>query len=429
MRTIEVIADWIGLGGPIPMGSLSISQGRGVEHFSFEYDADWLTAGTPHLELDPNLGLWSGRQHPPVDQGTFGLFLDSCPDRWGRVLMERREALVARTEGRDARRLHESDFLLGVHDGHRMGALRFREDGRYLDDNDEFASPPWTSLRELQHASQQVERPGSDSDPEAARSLRILIAPAGSLGGARPKASVQDEHGQLWIAKFPSRNDLADVGGWEGVTHELAQRAGVDVASAQVQRFESGEVRVPGFRTFISRRFDRTPDGGRVHFASAMTLLGYADGADASAGASYLELAELLIQRGANTNADLEQLWRRIVFSIAVSNTDDHLRNHGFILQPDGWVLSPAYDINPVSYGAETGLSLNISDTDNSLSFEVALSVAEFFRVDDSRARETVSEVVAAVSQWPEVASGHSLGREEQDRMRPAFKVSKAWSG
>lgn len=423
MRTIEVIADWIDLGGPFPMGNLSISHGRGGEHFSFEYDADWLTAGTPHLQLDPNLGLWNGRQHPPGEQENFGLFLDSCPDRWGRVLMERREALMARTEGRAARRLHESDFLLGVHDGHRMGALRFYEDGRYLDDNDDFASPPWTSLRELQHASQQVERPDSDRDPEAARWLRMLIASGGSLGGARPKASVRDEQGQLWIAKFPSRNDRADIGGWEGVAHELAQRAGVDVASAQVQRFESDGVAGPGFRTFISRRFDRTPDGGRVHFASAMTLLGYSDEADASAGASYLELAELLIQRGANTKADLQQLWRRIVFSIAISNTDDHLRNHGFLLQPQGWVLSPAYDINPVPYGADTGLSLNISDADNSLSFEVALSVAEFFRLDGSHARQLVSEVVAAVSDWREVASALSLGREEQNRMRPAFQV------
>lgn len=429
MRTIEVIADWMGLDGPIPMGRLSVSQGRGMEHFSFEYDADWLSAGTPYLQLDPNLGLWSGRQHPPADQENFGLFLDSCPDRWGRVLLERREALVAKTEGRDARRLHESDFLLGVHDGHRMGALRFREGERYLDDNDEFASPPWTSLSELQHASQQVERPGSADDPEAARWLRMLIAPGGSLGGARPKASVRDEHGQLWIAKFPSRKDRTDVGAWEGVAHELAQRAGVDVAGARVQRFESGEPGAPGFRTFISRRFDRRPDGERVHFASAMTLLGYSDGANATAGASYLELAELLIQHGANTKADLEQLWRRIVFSIAVSNTDDHLRNHGFILEPDGWALSPAYDLNPVPYGADTGLSLNISGVDNALSFELALGVAEFFRVRGPRAAEIVSEVAAAISKWPEVASGLSLGRDEQSRMRGAFQASQAWSG
>ena len=279
--------------------------------------------------------------------------------------MRRREAQVARTEGREERRLLESDYLLGVHDGHRMGALRFRVDGVFLDDNDELAAPPWTSLRELEHASLQLEREDVDEDPEYGRWLRMLIAPGGSLGGARPKASVLDEIGRLWIAKFPSRKDEDDVGAWEGVTHALAERAGVTTPSATVRQFASEH------RCFLSRRFDRTSSGARLHFASAMTLLERNDGDGADEGATYLELADLLIRRGARTGADLEQLWRRIVFYVCVSNTDDHLRNHGFMLDKDGWVLSPAYDVNPNPH--RWGLTLNISESDNAQDLDLTL--------------------------------------------------------
>ena len=414
-RMIEVWADWIGLGGPCLVGTLWATRARGKEIFSFEYDADWLATG-PAQSLDPTLGLYGGPQYAPSDQDNFRVFLDSCPDRWGRVLMRRREAQLARSEGRSERKLLESDYLLGVHDSHRMGALRFRgaKGGPFLDDSRDMASPPWTSLRELEQISLALERDDARDDPDYAKWLRMLIAPGGSLGGARPKASVLDAHGDLWIAKFPSRRDADDVGGWEGVVHELARFAGVDTATAHTRKFGSDH------HTFLAKRFDRAADCGRVHFASAMTLLQRRDGDDAASGASYLELAELIIKSGAEPQRDLEELWRRIVFFICVSNTDDHLRNHGFLLGPAGWSLAPAYDMNPNPLGA--GLTLNISESDNALDRALAQEVAPFFRIRDLRAREIIDGVHAAVRQWRAVAKKHDLPRDEQERMARAFE-------
>ncbi len=417
-RVVEVYADWEGVNGPTLMGRLSANLSRGREIFSFEYDQPWLKG--PHRgQLDPTLGLYAGPQYPSAGRGNFGVFLDSCPDRWGRVLMRRREAQVARAEGREELRLLESDYLLGVHDRHRMGALRFRTDGPFLDDNDQLAAPPWTSLRELEHASLQLERDDADEDPDYGRWLKMLIAPGGSLGGARPKASVLDQRGQLWIAKFPSRRDTEDVGAWERVVHELASRAGLVTPQTQVRRLGSAH------HTFLSRRFDRTERGGRLHFASAMTLLERRDGDDAAEGVSYLELAELLIRLGASTTADLEQLWRRIALFVCVSNTDDHLRNHGFMLAADGWTLAPAYDINPDPDGA--GLKLNISESDNAQDLGLVLAVAPYFRVKPEPAQTILDEVAAAVRSWRDVATACGLPKAAQDRMRRAFRVAEEW--
>lgn len=422
-RAIEVVADWAGLGGPTLMGQLVATPARGKEVFAFDYDKAWLSSAS-RQQLDPSMALYGGPQYPAKRRENFGVFLDSCPDRWGRVLMRRREAQLARAEGRSERRLLESDYLLGVHDGHRMGALRFRVDGRFMDDNDELASPPWTSLRELQQASLALEREGVEDDPGYSRWLRMLIAPGGSLGGARPKASVRDERGHLWIAKFPSRNDQDDIGGWEQVVHDLAERSGLVVPGAQLGRFGSSKSGGHGHHTFLSRRFDRTESGGRLHFASAMTLLDRVDGQGADDGVSYQDLAELLMRLGSNTSADLEQLWRRIVFSICVSNTDDHLRNHGFMLEPTGWALAPAYDMNPDPHGA--GLKLNISETDNTQDLDLALSVASVFRVKKKRAQDLITEIVGVVKEWRSVATHHGLSRTAQDRMRRAFRIAEA---
>ncbi len=254
----------------------------------------------------------------------------------------------------------------------------------------------------------------------------MLLAPGGSLGGARPKASVRDKRDRLWIAKFPSRNDEDDIGAWEIVVHDLAQRAGVVVPETQLRRFVSGKSGKKGHHTFLSRRFDRTADHGRLHFASAMTLLDRVDGQGADDGVSYVELADLLMRLGSKTSADLEQLWRRIVFSICVSNTDDHLRNHGFMLEPTGWTLAPAYDINPNPHGA--GLKLNISETDNAQDIDLALSVASEFRIKKQRAQQIVTEIINAVSRWRSVATSHGLPRRAQDRMHRAFRVTEAWT-
>lgn len=407
-------ADWVGLEGPTLMGILYSTRTRGKEIFSFEYDVAWLKNGKAQ-DLDPDLQFYSGPQYLNEIKSNFGIFLDSSPDRWGRVLMDRREALTARVEGRKPITLFETDYLLGVYDGHRMGALRFKEteDGPFLNNNREMASPPWTSIRELEQASLQLE--GEEgSDQQKLKWINMLMAPGSSLGGARPKASVLGDKKQLWIAKFPSTKDGHDIGAWEKVVHDLAKEAGLNVPETKAATFYSKQ------HTFLSKRFDRTDKGERIHFASAMTLLGRTDGTDHQAGVSYLDLAEFIIRNGANVNKDLEELWRRIVFYICVSNTDDHLRNHGFLLTDKGWVLSPAYDINPVEKG--TGLSLNISEKDNALDLDLALEVAPYFRVEEKRAKEIIANVKNEVGKWDKSAEKLGISRAERDVMAKAFR-------
>jgi len=417
-KTIVVYAHWKELPSTTLMGWLSCSFVRGKEIFSFEYDASWIKSSFVQ-EIDPDLRLFSGRQYLPVDKSNFGLFLDSSPDRWGRLLMKRREAIMARIEGRDEETLTESDFLLGVYDEHRMGGLRFKTDvaGPFLNDKKDFATPPWTSLNELEYACLKLEEDGfTAEDPEYLKWVNMLMIPGSSLGGARPKASVVDNNGTLWIAKFPSLHDTEDVGAWEMVSNELARIAGINIPEAKTQRFYSKQ------NTFLTKRFDRTPDGKRIHFASAMTMLGYSDGIDFHDGVSYLELVEFIIRRGGKVKSDLEELFKRIVFSICISNTDDHLRNHGFILTPEGWILSPAYDINPNPYG--TGLKLNISQTDNSLSLDLAIEVAPYFRLDKQAAQMIITKVVKTVSGWRDVARKIGISQMEQNAMANAFRPS-----
>lgn len=416
-REIYVYAHWERIEEPALIGVLHSERLRGKEIFSFEYDEDWLQS--PNLSvLDPDLQLYSGLHYlGDQDKENFGLFTDSSPDRWGRLLMRRREAALARKGGREEQKLFETDYLLGVFDGHRMGALRFKEDrdGPFLNDNKEMASPPWTSLRQLEEISLWLEEDDIVDDPEYLKWLNMLISPGASLGGARPKASITDPEGMLWIAKFPSRNDEFDVGGWEIVTYELARQSGINMADCQVRKFSSDQ------HTFMTKRFDRTTAGKRVHFASAMTMLGYTDGTDYQDGASYLEIAEFLMRNGSNPDEDLEELWRRIVFSVCVSNSDDHLRNHGFLLNERGWKLSPAYDINPVE--TATGLKLNISETDNAFDLDLVLSVSEHFRLKEDRAVEIVDSVLEVVSGWRTVADRYGLSRSEQELKAAAFRI------
>jgi serine/threonine-protein kinase HipA len=398
------------------MGFLSMDRVRGKEIFSFEYDSDWLSGGVAQ-GLDPELQLFSGKQYLRDAKQNFGLFLDSAPDRWGRLLMRRREACYARREQRSEERLTEFDYLLGVYDGQRMGAIRFQEGERtcFLNSDERLATPPWTSLRELEFASLKIEENDLRNDEETLKWLGQLLAPGSSLGGARPKAGVVDGQGRLWIAKFPSRADQEDSGAWENVIHALARKAGIRVPEASARKFTSRH------HTFLTQRFDRSPSGQRIHFASAMTLLGYTDGAGASIGVSYLELAEFIMRHGAAPEADLTELWRRIVFNICVSNTDDHLRNHGFILAArEGWTLSPAYDMNPNPQG--TGLTLNITENDNRLELDLALEVAASFHLPISRAKALMQDVRHAVKQWRSVANQHQLSKTEQEQMSLAFE-------
>lgn len=414
-KEILVFADWLEIKKPMLMGTLYSEIIREKEIFSFEYSNDWLSSKYAQI-IDPDLQLYKGPQYLGNKKDNFGIFLDSSPDRWGRLLMRRREAAYARLEMRTEKTLFESDYLLGVFDEHRMGALRFKEnsDGPFLNDNRKFASPPWTSLNELEKASLKIEREDIVDDPEYLKWLNMLIAPGSSLGGARPKASVLDETNNLWIAKFPSLSDAKDVGGWEMVVHKLAVESGLNIANSMIKKFSHK------YHTFLTKRFDRTK-AKRIHFASAMTMLGYMDGTDFHDGVSYLELAEFLSTNGANVNKDLEELWKRIVFSICVTNTDDHLRNHGFILTDRGWTLSPAYDINPNETG--TGLKLNISENDNSLDFDLALEVIEYFRLNKKKALEIIKYIKSVVSNWRNIANSFHLPKNEQDIMAKAFRI------
>jgi serine/threonine-protein kinase HipA len=357
-RTILVYADW-GHAGVRRFGTLHARPAGGKEVFEFEFSPEALgREGIAGVALDPRIGPFPGPQHAPRGRANFGVFCDASPDRWGRLLMQRRLERLQRAGTIDKRyRLRESDFLLGVHDAYRAGGLRFKlaDDGPFLDNQDDTAAPPFVRLRELEAAS---------------RALSLALA------------------------------------------------CGLDVPEAQVRRFANGR------HTFIVRRFDRDAHGARLHFASAMTLTDRVDGDGAETGASYLELARVLIDHGARTAKDLVELWSRIVFNILVSNTDDHLRNHGFILEPGrGWRLSPAYDMNPVPDAG--GLRLNISETDNERNLDLARSVAPYFRVKRPQAEEIIERARRTVRQWDLVAEGVGLSKREREAMADAFAAAR----
>ena len=310
---------------PSLIGTLFVGGGKGKQVVSFEYDDEWLNDLSNNVSLDPDLRMFKGRQYAPTGKNLFGVFEDSCPDRWGRLLMKRREAIIAKKEERKPRTLSEVDFLIGVYDETRMGGLRFStsKGGAFLSDDKELATPPWTTLRKLESASLAFEK---NDDGMEEKWLKQLVAPGSSLGGARPKASVLAPDGSLWIAKFPSKHDDINVGAWEMVVHDLAVMCNLNVPEAKLENFSKNG------STFLIKRFDREGDK-RIHFASAMNLLGKTDGANATEGSSYMEIASIITAYSATPQKDLGELWRRIVFNMAVSNTDDHLRNHGFLLK------------------------------------------------------------------------------------------------
>lgn len=411
---VEVYAHWQPITEPLLVGYLSYADSSRGGVFGFEYSSGFL-ASSHCLQIDPALDLYSGHAYNDTADKNFRIFLDSSPDRWGRILMQRRAAIEQRNGLRTTSRLTELDYLLGVHDSYRMGGLRFKKpDGNdFLDNNHEFATPPIASLRELEHAALQIEKHQDIDSDEYYRWLKLLIAPGSSLGGARPKACVIDEQQNLWIAKFPNQSDEVDVGAWEMLSHQLAVASGVEMYPCQLHRYTSSH------HTFLTQRFDRLGQQ-RLHFSSAMTQLQYYDGEE-SAGASYLEIAEFISNHGADTAADLAQLWRRIVFNIAISNTDDHLRNHGFLLKKNGWKLSPAYDLNPLV--GRRGLHLNITDTDNALDYQLAFQVIDFFRLSQTQAETIYDEVLQAVKTWQQAANRLGISRTEQLQKQEAFNI------
>jgi serine/threonine-protein kinase HipA len=388
-----------------------LSHDRGTLRFA--YEPAWLK-NPQAFALDPDLSLGEGSYFPNAEAGNFRVFDDSAPDRWGQTLMKRSEALAAKDEGRKPRTLYAWDFLLGVEDISRQGALRYRRRGEeaFLA-HETLTVPPAANLRELEIVARKITAKRID-DLEALRQwLKVLMAPGASLGGARPKASFAETDGTLWIAKFPARDDTRDVGAWEALARQLAARAGIDVPASELHRF-GGE-----YHTFCVQRFDRS--GVRRRFyASAMALLRK----NQSEGTSYLELAEFLHARGAKDHieADLEQLFRRVAFNVAIGNRDDHLRNHGFLLTPTGWRLAPAFDLNPNPERADH--VLNIDESDNRPSLPTVIETSEWYVGSKDKGRVIVTEILHETRRWRQAAQALKIARADIELTATAFAES-----
>jgi len=390
------------------VGKLWFHQRVARQSASFEYDPNWLKH-PEKFALDPAIQLTSGAFHTTPDQILFGAIGDSAPDRWGRVLMRRAESMRAKSAREAAKTLSEADYLLGVNDEARQGALRFslEDGGPYLTSKNKESIPPLIDLPKLLSATERYL-----NDDETAEDLKILLAPGSSLGGARPKASVRDKDGHLAIAKFSKKDDEFNVVVWEAVALTLAENAGIKTTKWHLESIIDKPV-------LLLRRFDRNL-GHRIPFLSAMSILGARD----NDPHSYLEIAYAMTQNGASPNSDLEELWRRIIFTVLISNTDDHLRNHGFLYERHkGWRLSPAYDINPTPTVIKARmLSTSIDYDDPTASIDLALSVINDFRIKKARALEIIKEVALAVSEWRSVATQFGLKKREIDRMASAFE-------
>ena len=395
-------------GAPHLMGRLWARVRKYKESATFEYDPAWLQHPA-RFSLEPALQPGPGPFHTPADTPMFGAIGDSAPDRWGRALMRRMERRRAERAGTAPRTLQEIDYLLLVDDEARQGALRFaeREGGPFLREEGVKRIPPLVDLPELLSAAEHVME---DKDTE--EDMRLLFAPGSSLGGARPKASVIEKDGHLAIAKFPLKDDEINTVVWEAVALALAARAGIAVPENRIEIIAKKPV-------MLLRRFDRE-GARRIPFLSAMSMLGAKD----NETRSYLEIVDALRRHGAAPKADMEALWRRLVFNVLISNTDDHLRNHGFLYAgQEGWRLSPAYDMNPVPTDIKPRiLSTAINEDDNTASLALALEVAPYFELDDKKARAIAKEVATAVSKWRDEAARHNLTKNEIDRMASAFE-------
>jgi serine/threonine-protein kinase HipA len=402
---LDVELDDDSLGPKSKVGTLyREGAGRAGEVISFEYDHGYL-AQPWCLAIDPELPLHAGRQYPTSERELFGVFRDTAPDRWGRVLLERRAALEAKQQGRRRRRLSEWDFLIGVSDRTRLGALRLRQTEpprAYVDDH-EHSVPPFARLRELEGIARELSRDDAEDRPEYAQWLAQLIAPGTSLGGARPKASVSGEDAELWLAKFPAHDDRRDVGAWEYFACQLARTAGVHVCESRLLDFGSR------YRTYAVKRFDRERRSRRL-YASAMTLSCQRDGADGS----YVDIAEVIQQRGDPDfiAEDLAQLYGRVAFSILIANRDDHLRNHGFLRTAGGWRLSPAFDINPNPDKHEHALA--IDEFDPMPSIASLHATHRYYRLTAAAASSIEARARAAVRRWPRIAIKVGVSAAEQ---------------
>ena len=414
MRKIYVYADFDWLKTAVLVGELGYESLRGTDSYSFCYDHNWLRQYSD-LYLSADINNYTGLQFTQPDRDIFGCFGDALPDRWGRLLLNRREQIRAQEEKRPVRKLSSYDYLLGIDDYSRMGGFRFKEspDGEFINCDATLRIPPLTDIQVLVAASMEVEKSEDRNLLPDKKWLLQLVHPGTSLGGARPKAGVLNEEGELCVAKFPSRNDEYDIGLWEHLSHLLAKEAGVE--AAETRAITAGEK----YHTLLSKRFDRTTDGHRRHFASAMTLLGLTDGCNAQTGNGYLDIVDFILQHCCNVEANLRQLYRRVAFSIAIGNSDDHFRNHGFLLTPKGWTLSPAYDLNPTFNDHQ---SLLINATTNRSDLQLLLASSEEYMIGKEEATHIIEEVKDGVSQWRSMATRLGIAKREMDLFAQVFE-------
>ena len=416
MRTLLIYADFDWLDEPLLVGELGYESLRGSDSYSFTFDNDWLRQYAS-LFLSADINTYPGPQYTQPDRDIFGCFSDVLPDRWGRLLLNRREQILATEENRPVRKLSSFDYLVGIDDFSRMGGFRFKTspDGAFINSEKSLRIPPLAEIRALVEASVEIEKSEELNRLPEKKWLLQLVHPGTSLGGARPKASVMDESGRLCVAKFPSRNDDYDVGLWEHHSHLLAKEAGVTAADTDV--VDTGGK----YHALLSKRFDRTANGRRKHFASAMTLLGLTDGCDAKTGNGYLDIVDFILQNCCDVENNLRQLYRRVAFNIAIGNSDDHFRNHGFLLTTRGWTLSPAYDLNPTLNDYQ---ALHINATTNRGDLQVLLDSSEQYMIGKEDARHIIDEVRAGVRHWKSIATRLGIAKREMDVFEQVYKRS-----
>ncbi|MBR0273056.1 MAG: HipA domain-containing protein [Bacteroidaceae bacterium] len=397
MKRILVYADFDFLSDAQEIGTLGYEHVRGKDHFIFEYSREWLKRYGGIL-LSGDLMNVPSLQHPRGNDNVFGFVKDSFPDRWGRLLLDRRERLAAQSEGRPTRKLTNYDYLIGIEDFTRMGGIRYKEEDSndYINASDKYLVPPIESLRALCDACHEIELAEERNELPEQRWLDQLIDPGTSLGGARPKANVVDTDGTLYVAKFPSKKDLENTELIEHFSHQLAAKAGIHVAKTRTIRISKDR------DLLLSERFDRTKDGRRIHFASAMSLLGLDDGAGSSTGNGYLDIVDFILHGCTDVRQNLRELYRRVAFNVMFGNTDDHFRNHGFLLTPKGWTLSPAYDINP---GAKSHQCLLIDSYTEQSDINALLSASENYLLEITEASEIVEEVRTVIKDWRQTAT------------------------
>jgi len=414
MKKLYVYADFDWLKEIELIGELGYDSIRGSDSYNFKFSETWIKNHAT-INLSEDLNNYLGIQYTQPNKDIFSCFSDALPDRWGKTLLLRREQINAKEEKRPVKRLSSFDFLIGIDDFSRMGGFRFKEskEGLFINSDNSLRIPPITAINELITASKEIEKSEEINILPEKRWIAQLIQPGSSLGGARPKSNVIDSDNKIYIAKFPSLKDEYNVGLWEHFAHLLAKNAGINVANTKVLPIKNNH------HTLLSQRFDRTEDNKRIHSASAMTLLGLNDGDNATNGKGYIDIVDFILQGCCNVEANLEELFRRVAFNICIANSDDHFRNHGFLLTAKGWTLSPAYDINPTT---NTHQSLLINNSTNVSNLSILFNSCQEYMINKRKAENIINQVVSAFKNWQNLANKLNIAKREMQLFEPIFE-------